>query len=248
MIRNAGVLKDNKIHNNNISPASRRRARRIHHRNVLARRRCRSRAPPETIRNNDDIVESLDDDAREGVVVVVVRFLVVPLFGRAHMRLLPSFLVVVAVRHTPRRRARGHRDLHPRGIPVRRREHAFRQYDVDVRHRLRPGGRHVDRRVHVLHGEFGPGLAPAEDVRVGTARLLRREHARGGMGASALRGRGHAEHDEIQDAVDGDGGERRVRELLHGADREGGPEGVRGGRGCRPPGTLVSTIVYPLSL
>ena len=62
------------------------------------------------------------------------------------------------------------------------------------------------------------------------------------MGASALRGRGHAEHDEIQDAVDGDGGERRVRELLHGADREGGPEGVRGGRGCRPPGTLVSTI------
>jgi hypothetical protein len=36
--------------------------------------------------------------------------------------------------------------------------------------------------------------------------------------------------------------------LLHGADREGGPEGVRGGRGCRPPGTLVSTIVYPLSL
>ena len=207
---------------------------------MLARRRCRSRAPPETIRNNDDIVESLDDDAREGVVVVVIRFLVVPLFGRAHMRFLPSFLVVVAVRHTPRRRARGHRDLHPRGIPVRRREHAFRQYDVDVRHRLRPGGRHVDRRVHVLRGEFGPGLAPAEDVRVGAARMLRREHARGGMGASALRGRGHAEHDEIQDAVDGDGGERRVRELLHGADREGGPEGVRGGRGCRPPGTLVS--------
>ena len=163
LIRNAGVIKDNKLHDNNHlycfpedSPEE------IQQRNVLARRRRRSRAPPETIRNNNGIVESLDDDARDGVVVVVVvRFLVVPTFGRAHMRLLPPFLVVVAVRHTPRRRTRGHRDVHPRGIPIRHREHAFRQYDVDVRYRLRIDGRHVDHRLHVLLGEFGPGLASA---------------------------------------------------------------------------------------